>query len=214
MGLLITFEGVEGSGKSTQIELLKASLEARGRDVLTLREPGGTRLGEEVRRILLGRDGDGMEPLTELLLYSACRSEIITKVIRPALQSGKTVICDRFTDSTIAYQGYARELDPKTIETLNKLVTSGLRPDITFLLDMDPKKGLKRAIHRMSSVNSIDANEDRFERESLQFHGRVREGFLKLASADPERIKLIDAERSIEEIQSDIERISIALLSR
>ncbi len=204
MGYLITFEGVEGSGKSTQIELLKAFLEKAGKEVLTVREPGGTEIGERIREILLGSAGEGMEALTELLLYASCRSEIVTKVIKPALESGKIVICDRFTDSTIAYQGYARGLDLTSISEVSKLATGGMKPSITFLLDLDPKTGLKRAMERMNALGRQDAKEDRFERESIEFHRRVRNGFLTLAAGEPERIKLIDADRPPGELQRDI----------
>ncbi len=214
MGYLITFEGVEGSGKSTQIELLTAYLEEAGKEVLTVREPGGTELGERIREILLGSAGDGMEALTELLLYSSCRSEIVAKVIRPALQCGKVVICDRFTDSTIAYQGYARGLELTSINEVNNLATGGLRPFLTFLLDLNPSLGLERAMERMNALNRADAKEDRFERESLDFHHLVREGFLKLATDEPERIRLIDADRSAREIKREISKICEKLLLR
>ena len=218
LGYLITFEGVEGSGKSTQIGLLKSYLEEAGREVLTVREPGGTAIGERIREILLSSAGDGMEAMTELLLYASCRSEIVNKVIRPALKGGKVVICDRFTDSTIAYQGYARGLELSSIEAINKLATGGLIPSLTFLLDLDPKLGLERALERMNASDRTGCTghtgpkEDRFERESLLFHHSVREGFLTLACDEPTRIKLIDADRPVEELQREISSICKKLL--
>ncbi len=201
MGGFITFEGIEGCGKTTQIELLKGYLEKKGLKVLPVREPGGTPIGERVRGILLNSEGDGMAPLTELFLYEACRAELVEKVIAPALKRGVFVICDRFSDSTVAYQGFGRGLKTDIV-LLNKLASNGLTPDVTFLLDLDPETGLKRAMKRINSNTGL--KEDRFEKETLDFHKKVRQGFLKIAKDDPKRVKVIDADREIPIIHNAI----------
>lgn len=201
VGGFITFEGIEGCGKSTQIELLKTYLEKKGLKVLPVREPGGTHLGERVRAILLNSEGDGMAPLTELFLYEACRAELVEKVIAPALKSGLFVICDRFSDSTVAYQGFGRGLSTDIV-LLNKLASNGLTPDVTFLLDLDPEIGLKRAMKRINSKSGL--KEDRFEKESLDFHKKVRQGFIKIAKDDPKRVRVIAADKEIPSIHKDI----------
>lgn len=150
-GFFITFEGVEGCGKSTQMELLKGWFEERGEKVLAVREPGGTKLGEKVRAILLNSQGESIDPWAELFLYEACRAQLVSNVIRPALLKGLTVICDRFTDSTIAYQGYGRGLDTGAILSANALATGGLTPGVTLLIDCDPEVGLRRAWKRIEA---------------------------------------------------------------
>lgn len=195
MGLFITFEGIEGSGKTTQFELLKSYLEKMGRSVLAIREPGGSALGERIREILLNSGGVGICPVSELFLYEACRAELVRDVIGPALKNNKTVICDRFTDSTVAYQGFGRGIGIKDIELVNNMAAEGIKPDITFLLDMDPCAGLERAWKRINSTDAGVNREDRFEKEDLEFHSRVRQGYLRLAAAEPERIKVIDGAR-------------------
>lgn len=202
MGYFITFEGIEGSGKSTQMELLKRHLEARGTEVLALREPGGTVLGEKVRAILLNSSDEPVDPMAELFLYEACRAQIVANIIRPALSSGKTVICDRFTDSTLAYQGYARGLDIGAIRNMNDMATGGLAPALTLLIDLEPEAGLKRAWARINDRQG--ELEDRFERESVEFHGKVRKGYLSIAESDPARVRLVDGAREIPVIQRDI----------
>ncbi len=201
-GLFITFEGVEGCGKSTQMELLKGWFEERGRSVLAVREPGGTKLGEKVRAVLLNPDGEGIDPLAELFLYEACRAQIVNSVIRPALMKGITVICDRFTDSTIAYQGYGRGLDISAVISVNAWASCGLTPGITLLLDCNPEVGLGRAWNRIKGGQG--AGEERFEREDISFHRRVRAGYLDLAEKERERIKLIDGSREISLIHREI----------
>jgi len=200
-GLFITFEGVEGCGKSTQMELLKGWFEERGGKVLAVREPGGTALGEKVRAILLNSQGEGIDRYAELFLYEACRAQLVSNVIRPALQKGFTVICDRFTDSTLAYQGYGRGLDIGAILSTNALATGGLTPGITILIDCDPEVGLRRAWKR---IEAGATGEDRFEREEISFHRRVRAGYIDMAEKEPERIKVVDGSREIPLIHREI----------
>ncbi len=202
VGFFITFEGIEGSGKSTQMEMLKRYLEGRGESVLAVREPGGTLLGEKVRGILLNSSDEPVDPMAELFLYEACRAQIVSNVIRPALKSGKTVICDRFTDSTLAYQGYARGLDIGAIREMNDRATGGLVPDLTVLIDLSPEAGLKRAWARINGKKG--ALEDRFEKEGVLFHKKVREGYLKIAESDPGRVRVVDGAREIPVIHGDI----------
>lgn len=202
MGLFITFEGVEGCGKSTQIALLRDYIAKKGLEALTIREPGGTAIGEAVRQILLDSKSE-IGPMAELLLYEACRAELVLKVIRPALKSGKVVISDRFMDSTVAYQGFGRGLDIEAINRLNRLSVGETLPDLTILLDCDPEAGLRRALARIE--NGKGPKEDRFEREEIAFHTRVREGFLGIAK-DEKRVRLVDASppREIASIHGEI----------
>jgi len=204
LGFFITFEGIEGCGKSTQLELLKAHLEKKGRAVFSVREPGGTLLGERVRSVLLNGTEEGIDPWAELFLYEACRAQLVAKVIRPALAQGKVVLCDRFFDSTLAYQGFGRGLDVEKIEGLNALATGGLVPDLTFLVDCAEEVGLKRAWARINE--SMGAREDRFEKEELAFHRRVRDGFLEIARAAP-RVKVVDGSREISTVHGEIRDI-------
>lgn len=203
--IFITFEGIEGCGKSTQVELLFKNLKARGLSVVKTLEPGGTKIGDMVRRILLDPNNREIDPMTELMLYGASRTQHIKEVILPALDEGKIVICDRFSDATIAYQGYGRGLNINTIKKLDLLTTGGLRPSITILLDIEPLKGLKRAKKRIEKSNSH--REGRFEEEKLSFHRRVREGYLKLAEAEPERIKVIRADGTKVEIHKTVREV-------
>ncbi len=201
----ISFEGVEGCGKSTQIELLREHLDRADFDVLSLREPGGTDIGESIRAVLLDSKSEGIDKWTELFLYGACRTELVDKVLRPALASGKVVLCDRFTDSTIAYQGFGRGLSMNSVTSMNRMAAHDLAPDLTFLLDCNPSVGLERAFERMR--NKSGNSEDRFEREPMDFHRRVRSGFLKIADTEPDRVKVIDAEKPVDEIQREIRDI-------
>ena len=182
MSLFITFEGIEGSGKSTQIRLLNDFLKLRGHETVLTREPGGTPIGDDIRKILLSSENKGMSPLCELLLYTAARAQHLAQVIKPALTSNRTVLCDRFMDATVAYQGYGRGFPPDIIKTLNGL-TAGDLPQLTFLLDLSHDTGLTRARARNSSIKGKD--ESRFENEPLSFHQKVREGYLALASYQP-----------------------------
>jgi dTMP kinase len=201
-GIFVTLEGIEGCGKSTQVALLEKNLKMRGYSVYTTREPGGTTIGNLIRSILLDSNNMGMNQTTELLLYEACRAELTSKVIAPRLSSGEIVLCDRYTDSTIAYQGYARGLDMDLIKKLNIIAEYGQRPDLTILLDLDPKTGLQRARARNKATALI--NEERFELESLQFHEKVRNGFLAIAKNEPQRVKTVFATGTVEEIARDI----------
>ena len=201
--MFITIEGIEGSGKSTQIENIAGFLRRAGRECLVTREPGGTEIGGKIRTILLDRDHQMLDPMAELLLYTADRAQHISEKILPALQSGIAVVCDRFVDSTIAYQGAARGIGPKTIHELGRLVLPDLRPDLTFLLDLSPEVGLLRAWKEIDS-GKRDNGQSRFEREKIRFHETVREGYLALAAAEPERFRIIDAAESPERVRDAI----------
>lgn len=183
MGLFITFEGGEGCGKSTQSRLLLKKLEQRNIPVVLTHEPGGTALGNEVRKVLKRRRGSFISPQAELLLFAASRAQLAAELIRPALEEGKVVICDRFTYSTLVYQGYGRGLDFTAIKMVNNMATRNLNPDLIILLDVSPEQGLARK----------QSLKDRFELEDLSFHRRVREGYLKTATAEPDRWLVIDA---------------------
>ena len=202
MACFITFEGIEGCGKTTQIRLLSRKLEGDGYAVTVTREPGGCPVADQIRNILLDANNHAITPLTELLLYAAARAQHMSEVVKPALDAGAIVLCDRFTDATIAYQGYGRKLDLAAISQLNRMATGGIRPDMTLLLDCPAETGLKRAISRIN--NAPGAREERFELESLQFHQRVREGYLSLAQQEPERFVIIDAAVGILETEKAI----------
>lgn len=181
-GCFITFEGIDGCGKSTQIRFLTDYLKEKGRDHLLLREPGGTVIGENIRNILLDKKNTGMIPMTELLLFEAARAQIVSEVIKPAVEEGKIVICDRFFDSTSAYQGYARNMGSEVVENLNKLATGGFEPDITFLLDISPEEAFSRRVAR--------GEEDRIEKLGMEFQEKVRAGYLELAEKSPRIVKI------------------------
>jgi dTMP kinase len=193
VALFITFEGGEGCGKSTQTHMLQRKLQNMAVPSILIREPGGTALGERVRRLLKKSSDIHISPLTELILFNASRSQLVEEVIQPALHTGNHVICDRFTDSTLAYQSFGRGLDLPTVLEMNNLAARGLKPDLTFLLDVPPEIGLAR--------KSPDAN-DRFEKEQLEFHRKVRQGFLKLAALESERWVVIDSTLSRQSIAS------------
>jgi dTMP kinase len=198
-GKFISFEGIEGTGKSTQARLLQQSLLGLGYEVILTEEPGGTLISLRIREILLSVDHTNMKPITELLLYNAARAQHIEEVILPALNRGAVVITDRFTDSTFAYQGYGRGIDLKLLESIDKIATNGLRPDMTMLLDLDVETGLTR--------NRRINKTDRLELEDVEFHKRVRKGYHELAAKEPERIKVLDASVGIEELKIVIARI-------
>lgn len=188
-GLFITFEGMEGSGKTTQIKALAQWMMERGLRVLQTREPGGTPIADQIRSLLLDAKTRGLTPEMELFLYEVARRDHVKEVIQPALKKGTIVLCDRFGDSTTAYQGYARGLSIKDIENMNIIASGGLQPDITFLFDLPTKEGLSRARKRKRGL-------DRLERESLLFHDKVRKGYLTLARKEKKRFKIIHANRS------------------
>ena len=201
-GLFITFEGVEGSGKSTQIELLRDALEKAGRKTLATRSPGGTPVAEAIRNILKHkRTDEELMPETELLLFAACHSQSMKWLLGPALERGEIVLCDRFFDSTTAYQGCARGLSFDFVRKINEFSCRGLKPDLTILLDLPPESGTKRAIAR---AGAAAVNADRFDSEAMHFHEKVREGFLLLAKADPERFRIFDATLPIEALHNSI----------
>ncbi len=200
-GLFVTFEGTEGSGKSTQIRALAEFLREQGYSVVLTREPGGTPIGDQVRRILLDHANDEMHPRTEVLLFLASRAQHVEELIRPALKAGKVVLCDRYADSTLAYQGYARGEDVSELRRLIDYATGGLWPDLTFWLDLPVDEGLAR----LERKNRLDS-------EALTFHRRVREGYKRLAAAEPQRWVRIDGTLPRAEIQGQIRKILLARL--
>jgi dTMP kinase len=202
----ITFEGGDGTGKSTQIRLLERHLVAQGKSCLTTREPGGTSLGQLLRKILLESGDRPISSSTELLLYLADRAQHVHEVIAPAIMQGKIVLSDRYIDSTVAYQGYGRGFEVQLLLALNRVASQGVTPDFTFLLDCPVELGLSRTIHRRSD-SSIAKNDDRFENENLEFHEKVRRGFLDLARAEPARFYVIDASRSEQEVFAAVKEI-------
>lgn len=207
--LFITIEGGEGSGKTTHSLLLKEYLENKGFAVLLTREPGGTSLAEAIRKILLNPDSN-LAPLSELLLYEAARAQHIEEIILPALTERKVVICDRFTDATLAYQGYGRKLDLSLINKLNKAASFGLEPIITIYMDIDPGLGVNKA--KGLDKESYGKSGDRIERESLNFHKAVRKGYLKLAKKYPRRIKKIKTQQDINKTQAAIRKAVDAVI--
>lgn len=197
--MFITFEGIEGTGKTTQIARLGEYLESRGREVFLTREPGGSRVGRELRQMLLHVDNADLTAITELFLYLADRAQHVAQVIRPQLEAGRVVLCDRFADSTIVYQGFGRGLDTATLKQLNEVAVDGVWPDLTIVLDIDPEEGLKRATLR--NIEDGKAREEgRFEAEHLSFHRRIREGYLTWAALNRDRIKVADASSTPDEV--------------
>lgn len=200
-GIFITLEGGEGSGKSTQIRLLADALRAMGRVVVTTREPGGTPEAEKIRDFLVKRDGGNWTPMAECMLLYAARQMHVENLIKPALAEDKIVVSDRFSDSTRAYQSFGHGLPLDTIEQIDRLALDGFKPDLTFILDLPVETGLGRAGKRMDADQS---QEDRFEKLGTSFHDRLRQGYLQIAKANPERCVVIDATRSIEQIAADL----------
>lgn len=203
--MFITLEGMEGCGKSTQCALLVEHFTRLGFDVLRTLEPGGSVLGKELRRILLDPANSDLSPVSELFLYLADRAQHVGTVIRPALAQDRVVICDRFADSTVVYQGYGRGLEPSLLRQLNDTAVQGLWPDATVLLDLAPEQGLRRALTRNMRENKA-RTEGRFEAESLAFHTRVREGYLTWAALNRERFLVVDADRTPEQVFAAILR--------
>jgi dTMP kinase len=208
--MFITFEGIEGSGKTTQIKRLVAALQAKGYDCVLTREPGATKIGEKIRAILLDANHTAMLPITELLLYEADRAQHVREVIEPALAANNVVVSDRFSDATTVYQGYARGYDLKVIEQMHRMVLGQLKPDLTIVLDLPVELGLQRAWKRIRNQNG-SLSEDRFEREELVFHEKVRQGYLTLASLEPERFRVIDASGEPEMVHKDVVEVVLGL---
>lgn len=198
--MFITFEGGEGTGKSTQLRLLADRLRSTGKKVTATREPGGTPEADALRTLLVSGDPGRWTPEAETLLNYAARDSHLKQVVRPALSKGETVLCDRFMDSTRAYQGYAGGCDLALIDHLEKLIVRETRPDLTLVFDLDPEVGLSRAKSRG------DTAQDRFERKGLAFHQKLRAGFLAIAKADPKRCKIIDASLSVEQVSNEVWR--------
>lgn len=192
-GLFITFEGADGCGKTTQLMLLAKYLKSKGRDVIVTREPGARGLGEKIREILLNYDGE-VSSQAEAFLFLADRAQHIDVIVNPAVESGKIVLCDRHTDSTVAYQGYGRGLDIDRIKMLNNLATGDRRPDLTFVFDIDVETSMKR----------VGNEKDRMESAGVEFFNRVRNGYHKISELEPERVKVLDASKSIEDIHKEI----------
>jgi dTMP kinase len=195
-GLLITVEGTDGSGKSTQIDLMKDYIQSKGFDVVLTREPGGTKISEKIRAIILDPENREMGAVTEMLLYASARAQLVSEIIKPAIESGKVVICDRFVDSSYVYQGFGRGVDLDMIKNVNIGAVDGIAPDATFFFDVNPEIALKR---RISSTGA-----DRIEKEKMEFHLRVYSGYKKLAMLYPQRIKTIDGSKGVEEVFSDV----------
>ena len=198
--MFITFEGPDGSGKTTQIQRVAARLRGLGRDVLLTREPGGTSIGDQIRHVLHSLENTAMNPRAELLLYSASRAQLVAEVIRPHLAKGGIIISDRFYDSTMAYQGYGHGLDLNDLKTITEFATGGLVPDVTLFLDIKPEDGLQR---RLSAVAQGE-EWNRLDDMEMAFHRRVREGYLALIAAEPERWVRIDAKRPVEAVETDV----------
>lgn len=200
-GRFLTFEGIDGCGKTTQLNLFANYLRRRRVPFLVTREPGGTELGERIRQVLLSEASAGMEPQTELLLLFASRAQNAAQIIRPALARGRVVLCDRFTDASLAYQGYGRGLDLDFIRRLDRFACRGLKPDLTFVIDIDPATSVRRARRRNVTARR---DEGRFERETRAFYARVRRGYRALARREPRRVKLIPGEDTEEGIHQAI----------
>ena len=201
--MFISFEGIDGSGKTTQIHHMVKFFQDNRHSCVITREPGGTRIGEKIREILLDPVSKDMDPLTELLLYTADRAQHIKEFVSPFLSSGKTVLCDRFYDATVVYQGFARGLDIGLINKLHNLLFENLKPDITILLDLPPEKGLSRAWKQIENGDRENV-ETRFEEEKLSFHNKVRAGYLELARLEPERFRVIDASMDENQVRNEI----------
>ena len=205
-GFFITFEGGEGTGKSTQIKLLEEYLKAKGEDVVSTKEPGGTDVGLEIRKLLVCGDKDKFDAIAEALLYFADRHIHLTKKIWPAMENGAIVMSDRFADSTFAYQywGYNKRVSKETLQQLYKIAVGDFKPDLTVILDIDPKIGLERSFNK---AKTMEVKELRFEGREFEFHQNLRKGFLEIAKAEPERCIVLDANKSIEELHKDIVKI-------
>lgn len=203
-GLFITLEGIDGAGKSTQFRLLVRHLRSRGLRVVATREPGGTRVGEQVRRILLASNTIALAPLAELALIYAARAQHLEEVVRPALARGAIIVSDRFNDASFAYQGFGRGLGADVVRGFDRIVSGKTQPDLTIVLDLDPRVALRRARGRETRRNS---KRSRFELEGLKFQQRVRAGYLAIARRDPRRVRVVSADRSAADVQAEIGKI-------
>ncbi|WP_035063849.1 dTMP kinase [Nitratidesulfovibrio termitidis] len=210
--MFITFEGMEGSGKSTALNRVQQALLDEGHGVLLTREPGGSRLGRTLRSILLDLANDDIVSEAELFLYLADRAQHVGQVIRPALAEGVVVLSDRYADSTVVYQGYGRGLDPERLRELNDMAVGGLWPDLTLVFDLPPEEGLRRAMSR-NLREGTSVSEGRFEAEHLAFHARVREGYLTWAALHPARFRVVDATRTPDEVFEDVMRAVRSVLA-
>jgi dTMP kinase len=210
-GLFITLEGIDGTGKSTQLRLLARHLRKRGLAVRVTREPGGTKVGERIRKILLASTTTRLAPLAELALIYAARAQHLQEVIRPALAKGEIVVSDRYNDASLAYQGYGRELGVETVRAFDRLVCARTQPDLTILLDLAPRLSLRRAQARQSWRKS---KQERFELEGMNFHKRVRDGYLAIARKQPRRVKVVQADRPVLEVHAEIRKLVDAFLAR
>lgn len=209
--MFITLEGIEGSGKTTQIDRLADFLAQNGIKCVITRQPGGTVIGESIRSILLNPENDTLAPMTELLLYLADRAQHINEVIKPALATGQTVVCDRYFDATVVYQGFARGLSVQLLKDLHQLLFDNLKPDVTLLLDLSPQQGLERAWQQLNSGQRV-GRESRFESEAIVFHEKVRAGYLELARLEPQRFHVINAARSPDQVFAEISKTLIPFL--
>ena len=208
-GTFITFEGIDGSGKSTQLRLLNNFLRAHGFNPLVTREPGGTPVGLRLRAALLDATEE-VDPLTELLVFAADRAQHVRRVIRPALEAGRVVISDRYADATVAYQGAGRGFPPDLIAEIVQLATEGLKPDLTVLFDLSVEESTSRTTRRSTGKNSANkAGRDRLDIEAVEFHARVRDAYLEIARAEPQRVKVIDASGPVEQTQERLREIVI-----
>lgn len=203
--MFITFEGPDGSGKTTQLNKLIPVLGAKGLDIVRTREPGGTEIGDQIRSVIMNMKNKSMHPRAEILLFCASRAQLVEELIRPSLSAGKIILCDRYADSTMAYQGYGHGLDRTALKQLLDFATGGLKPDLTLLLDISAEAGLRRRISNHEEWNRMDDY-------ALQFHERVRSGYLCMAAAEPERFVVINADRSPEEIHEDVLSVILSRL--
>jgi dTMP kinase len=210
--MFISLEGIEGCGKTTQIRQLSIYFDEKGHSHIVTREPGGTAIGEKIRSILLDPASKEMVPIAELLLYMADRAQHINELIKPCLGEGKIVLCDRYFDATVVYQGFARGLDTRFILDLHRILFQDLKPDLTLLLDLPPRIGLARAWQELDR-GSRCGTESRFEEEAINFHEKVRQGYLELARLEPKRFVIIDASRQVHEVQSDIREVLVPYLA-
>ena len=203
--MFITLEGPDGSGKTTQVPLLEEAIRGAGYDLIVTREPGGTEIGDQVRQVIMDLKNKKMFPEAEILLFQSSRAQLVRELILPNLEEGKVVLCDRYADSTLAYQGYGHQTDLEKLGQLINFATGGLKPDLTLYLDIDPEAGLRRR-------SGGDDEWNRLDDYALDFHKRVREGYYKMVEAEPERWVVIDADRALENIQEDLQRVVLERL--